>query len=685
MSVGSAINDTTRVAGGALGVAVLGSLLASGYRGGHGLAVAGLPAHARDARATRWRARWPWPRTAATAAARRGRAGRVPVRHAHRGARRGARSRSPARSSRSCCCLPARRARERRAPEAAAGVSACSHERDRRAPARAAALGGGRRGDPARGARAARRGRLPRADDGAGARALRRRQGDALPPLRLQGGARARRRSCTSTRTSRCPRTRARCRATSRRTAQTVLAGAARTGALTLMPRLLSEVAGDPEMHALFSEHLVRAAAAASCAAIVERAKARGEIRADVDIELAVDLMVGPIIYRLIISGGDLERRRRPRPSVLERRAGRAQASLTCTRPPSPTPSVRRPASSSSSSAPTSSRRQPRSVRTSGSGCAAAGGDDDRREVGARGDQLVGEPGLLRAACARATRRARSSGPSTASVGERSPSSSWIGSASRPRSIAAITSSPRRRTTSGVMPRICASSRRPAGWRLASSTTVGSRRTAPTGRSSRGRGALAPGGERAARRRARAGRGPLTRGSRRQTSSGSRSSVASAIATHSSRAHSSRPRSTSRALDVVGQRQQVLDVAARVADLLVGQRPRVPAREARGLRQPDPQHVVQQAVVARLRGEAGEARRDLRVEDVRERRLPLAAQDRDVLAAGVQRRSRSSGRRAPRPAAPGSKSSVERVEHLDLARRPRSAPGTAAAGSGPPA
>ena len=41
---------------------------------------------------------------------------------------------------------------------------------------------------------------------------------------------------------------------------------------------------------------------------------------------------------------------------------------VTSTRPSSPTPSVRRPASSSSSSAPTSSRRQPRSVRTSGSG-----------------------------------------------------------------------------------------------------------------------------------------------------------------------------------------------------------------------------------------------------------------------------------------------------------------------------
>jgi predicted MFS family arabinose efflux permease len=46
MSVGSAINDTTRVAGGALGVAVLGSLLASGYRGG--MESAALPGPARE-------------------------------------------------------------------------------------------------------------------------------------------------------------------------------------------------------------------------------------------------------------------------------------------------------------------------------------------------------------------------------------------------------------------------------------------------------------------------------------------------------------------------------------------------------------------------------------------------------------------------------------------------------------
>ena len=42
-SVGSAVNDTTRTTGGALGVAILGSLLASEYRGDMDEAVSGLP------------------------------------------------------------------------------------------------------------------------------------------------------------------------------------------------------------------------------------------------------------------------------------------------------------------------------------------------------------------------------------------------------------------------------------------------------------------------------------------------------------------------------------------------------------------------------------------------------------------------------------------------------------------
>ncbi len=87
-------------------------------------------------------------------------------------------------------------------------------------------------------------------------------------------------------------------------TAQQVLEGAARTGALTLMPRLLAEVVGEPEMHALFSKHLVEPRRRV-VRGIVERAKARGEIRQDVDTDVAIDLMVGPFIYRLILAGGD--------------------------------------------------------------------------------------------------------------------------------------------------------------------------------------------------------------------------------------------------------------------------------------------------------------------------------------------------------------------------------------------
>jgi AcrR family transcriptional regulator len=82
--------------------------------------------------------------------------------------------------------------------------------------------------------------------------------------------------------------------------ARAVLAG----GALTLMPRLLADVARDPEMHALFSEHLV-APRRRVLRALLERAVARGEVRADADLELATDMIIGPIVYRVILVGGD--------------------------------------------------------------------------------------------------------------------------------------------------------------------------------------------------------------------------------------------------------------------------------------------------------------------------------------------------------------------------------------------
>jgi hypothetical protein len=48
-SVGSAVNDATRTTGGALGVAVLGSLLSSGYRADMDGSLTGLPSSAAAA------------------------------------------------------------------------------------------------------------------------------------------------------------------------------------------------------------------------------------------------------------------------------------------------------------------------------------------------------------------------------------------------------------------------------------------------------------------------------------------------------------------------------------------------------------------------------------------------------------------------------------------------------------
>jgi hypothetical protein len=50
----------------------------------------------------------------------------------------------------------------------------------------------------------------------------------------------------------------------------------------------------------------------------LERARERGELREDVDIELAIDMLVGPIIYRFLITGGDLAPAAARAPRILE-------------------------------------------------------------------------------------------------------------------------------------------------------------------------------------------------------------------------------------------------------------------------------------------------------------------------------------------------------------------------------
>jgi AcrR family transcriptional regulator len=86
--------------------------------------------------------------------------------------------------------------------------------------------------------------------------------------------------------------------------ASLVRAAARRAGAATLMPRLLGDVANDPELRAIFYDNLVEPRRA-QMRAVLQRAVARGEIRDDVDIELIIDLFAGPVVYRLLITGGD--------------------------------------------------------------------------------------------------------------------------------------------------------------------------------------------------------------------------------------------------------------------------------------------------------------------------------------------------------------------------------------------
>jgi AcrR family transcriptional regulator len=80
--------------------------------------------------------------------------------------------------------------------------------------------------------------------------------------------------------------------------------GANAPGALRLMPRLMSEAAEDPELFAVCRAVLVDPRRA-QLRAVLRRGVERGELRADADLELAIDGLIGPIIYRVLITGGD--------------------------------------------------------------------------------------------------------------------------------------------------------------------------------------------------------------------------------------------------------------------------------------------------------------------------------------------------------------------------------------------
>jgi AcrR family transcriptional regulator len=76
--------------------------------------------------------------------------------------------------------------------------------------------------------------------------------------------------------------------------------------AALLMPRLMVEAADDPELFSVMQQVLVEPRREVM-RTILGRAVDRGEMREDIDPEAAIDLLIGPFIYGVLVTGADLQ------------------------------------------------------------------------------------------------------------------------------------------------------------------------------------------------------------------------------------------------------------------------------------------------------------------------------------------------------------------------------------------
>jgi len=88
--------------------------------------------------------------------------------------------------------------------------------------------------------------------------------------------------------------------------------GAVKILGSTLMGRvmqgLVSELATDPNLAAAFRERVV-GRRVTEVRRFIERGIERGDLRPDADVELAHELLFGPVYYRLFLSGAPLDKR----------------------------------------------------------------------------------------------------------------------------------------------------------------------------------------------------------------------------------------------------------------------------------------------------------------------------------------------------------------------------------------
>ena len=77
-------------------------------------------------------------------------------------------------------------------------------------------------------------------------------------------------------------------------------------GAGRLMPNLVAAMARKPELARAVREGFL-AGRRAGLREVLARGVERGELRPDIDFELALDVLGGPLFYRLLITGGPID------------------------------------------------------------------------------------------------------------------------------------------------------------------------------------------------------------------------------------------------------------------------------------------------------------------------------------------------------------------------------------------
>jgi AcrR family transcriptional regulator len=76
----------------------------------------------------------------------------------------------------------------------------------------------------------------------------------------------------------------------------------------TVMRGLTSEIAGDAELSRTYREQIIEPRIA-QLTALVARGVERGDLRPDTDVRLAHEMLIGPVMYRLLYSGQPLDDR----------------------------------------------------------------------------------------------------------------------------------------------------------------------------------------------------------------------------------------------------------------------------------------------------------------------------------------------------------------------------------------